>query len=124
MMLLSLFKNLEDILSVIFNYLVYWLFIQIIKKQFRLLVKYEDLLNDTLNELKKIYDFLEIVIPDEDLKKFIDKFSYENVPNESKGIGKSIRFASPGHWKNLTDEEKEIIQKIMGKTLKNLGYNV
>jgi len=94
------------------------------KEQPRLLVRYEDLRYNTLSELKKIYDFLEINIPNEDLKKIVDKFTYENIAHESKGKGKPVRFASPGHWQNLSDKEKGIMQKIMGKTLQKLGYGV
>jgi len=94
------------------------------KEQYRLLVRYEDLRNNTLSELKKIYDFLEIKITFDDLQKIVNKFSYENIPNELKGTGKSVRFASPGRWKNLSDEEKSMMQKIMGETLQKLGYDV
>ena len=90
----------------------------------RLLVKYEDLRNNTLEELKKIYQFLKIDIKDEELVQIIDKHDFKNIPKEEKGSGKFYRSASPGSWKeHFSEEEKELMNSIMGKTLKNLNYN-
>lgn len=89
----------------------------------RYLIKYEDLRKNTLEELEKIYKFLEIDISKDELQKIVSKFSYENLPDKEKGQGKFVRSASPGKWKeNLHDEEKIIIEKIMGRMLEKLGY--
>ena len=56
--------------------------------------------------------------------KTFDKNSFENIPSHLKGIGKAVRSASPGKWRtNFSDEEKTVMNSIMGKTLKTLGYN-
>jgi len=86
-------------------------------------VKYENLRYNTLEEISKIYKFLEIDVPEEKLKNRVERKSFENIPNDKKGIGKSRRFATPGKWKdNLTNEEKSIMNKIMGPTLQDLDY--
>jgi len=90
----------------------------------RLSVKYEDLLKNTFEELKKIYEFLEIDIPENELKKIVEEHSFENIPSKDKGPTKVTRSASPGKWKeNFNEKEQSIIQKILEKTLVDLGYN-
>ena len=95
------------------------------RKENLLVLKYEDLLKNTLDELTKIYGFLEIKIKKEKLEYLITKHSYENVPSEKKGKGKSVRFATPGKWKeNFNVEEQNLVNKILGETLKQLNYPV
>jgi len=95
------------------------------EENLRILVRYEDLRNNTVEELKKIYEFLQIEIKNEELEKLVLKYSFENIPAESKGQGKFTRFASPGKWKeNLNEEEKNLMDSIMGKTLAQLHYAV
>ena len=90
----------------------------------KLEIKYENLRENTYNELQKIYNLIEIKVPDAQLKKIVDIYSFKKIPDDKKGIGKITRSASPGKWKeNFSEEEKLLIQKIMGKTLQKLGYN-
>jgi len=89
----------------------------------RYLVKYEDLRYDTVNNLEKIYDFLGIEIPKEELEKLVEKFQFEKIPADQKGKGKFFRSAQPGKWKETFDEkEKKILDEIMGETLRKVGY--
>jgi len=91
----------------------------------RLLVKYEDLLKDSLLQLKKIYDFLDIRISEEDLAKLIDKHDFKKIPSQKKGPGQFTRSATPGIWKdNLSNTEQNVMHSIMGKTLKKMQYEV
>jgi len=93
------------------------------KKDLVHVVKYEDLLSDTLNELEKIYKFLQVEITKEELENLVTKFSYENIPTEKKGKGKFVRFAAPGKWRqSFSDEEKKIMNETMSDTLKKLNY--
>jgi len=86
-------------------------------------IKYEDLRKNTSDELKKIYDFIGIDISEDKIKKIVKEYSFENIPDNKKGIGKVTRSASPGKWKeNFDEEEKNLMQEIMGKTLQELGY--
>jgi len=92
-------------------------------KELRYQLRYEELLKNTLNELKKLYQFLSIDIKEEDLKEIINRYSFEKIPKNQKGKGKFRRFATPGMWKeNFNEEEKRLIEKIMGETLRDLGY--
>ena len=87
------------------------------------LTRYEDLRKNTLDILSKIYKFLEIDISNTDLEKLVAKYSFENIPTEKKGSGKFARNASPGMWKEkFNEEEKKLMEDIMGKTLLRIGY--
>jgi len=92
-------------------------------KEKRIKVRYEDLRKNTLEELEKIYKFLEIDIDNKTLKMIVEKFSFENIPTNLKGKGKFARSATPGGWrKSFSEKEQEIMNEIMGDTLKELGY--
>ena len=94
-------------------------------KELRYMVKYEDLLNNTFEELKKLYEFIGIEISDEELQKIVTKYSFKNIPMEEKGRGKFTRSATPGKWKeNFSEEEIKIMNQEMGDLLKNLGYEI
>lgn len=91
----------------------------------RLLIKYEDLRYDTTNQLKKIYDFLEVAIKQKKIENLVGKYSFEKVPENEKGEGKVVRKAKPGGWREtFLEEEKEIMHSIMGNLLKELGYEI
>ena len=90
----------------------------------RILVKYEDLLNDTFNELKKIYNLLKIEITDKELKKIIEKYDFSKIPEKKKGSGKFWRSAQPGKWKeNFSNKEQKNMNQIMKDSLVKLGYS-
>jgi len=92
-------------------------------KNLRYLIKYEDLMRNTFENLKKLYKFIEVDISKKELDSIVKKYSFKNIPNEEKGKGKFIRSATPGKWKeNYTTKEKKIMTEIMQKMLKKLGY--
>lgn len=93
------------------------------KKELKLIVKYEDLLVNTKNELKKIYQFLGKDGNDEFIQLAVEKYSFENIPGSQKGKAKFFRRAEPGAWKeNFNEKEKDLMNSIMGSTLKNFDY--
>jgi len=94
-------------------------------KNLQIWIKYEELRKKTVEELKKIYDFLQIDIKNNELENLVSKFSFENIPPEAKGEGKFTRYATPGKWKeNFNEDEKILMNSIMGKTLKQAGYEI
>ena len=91
----------------------------------RLLVKYENLKNDTFSELKKIYNFLNIQVDDNELNKIINTYDFDKIPSSNKGKGKFYRSAKTGGWsKNFSQEEQEMMNSIMGDTLSQLEYDI
>jgi len=92
-------------------------------KERRILIRYEDLINQTFDEVKKIYEFLEIDIKKEELEELIKKYDFKNIPESEKGKGQFRRFATPGKWKeNFTEEEKKTVENMIGDTLRKMGY--
>jgi len=83
------------------------------------------LLANTVQELRKLYQFLQIDIADENLNSIVEKFSFKNIPEEEKGRGKFRRFASPGKWKeNFNDQEKQIMNNLLKDMMRKVGYEV
>jgi len=75
--------------------------------------------------MRRIYSFLNIKISERELNEIVEKLDFKNIPPSNKGPGKFYRAASVGGWKaNFDDKEKEIMNSIMGKTLKEMGYQV
>ena len=90
----------------------------------KMLVRYEDLIEKPSVILKKIYDFLKIEISLGRVDDLIQKYNFDKIPENKKGPGKFFRSATPGKWKeNFNDEEKKIMEEIMGKSLKKLEYS-
>ncbi len=90
-------------------------------QKFRL--RYEDLRKNTKIYLEKIYKFIEVNIPEEEIDSIVKKYSFENIASDQKGSGKVTRSASPGKWReHFTKEEQDIMNEIMEETLKKAGY--
>jgi len=88
------------------------------------MIKYEDLLENTFENLKKIYEFLDINIDDKKLNEIVDKASFSNIPSNQKGSGHITRSATPGKWKeNFNEKEKELMHKIMKDILVKINYS-
>jgi Sulfotransferase domain len=82
------------------------------------LVKYESLRSDTFEELKKMYSSLSIPVAEEQLQRVVERHSWENIPEDQKGAGKSRRKASPGSWReDLTPEQAALIEQITAPVL-------
>ena len=91
----------------------------------RLKVKYEELKQNTLAELRKIYDFIRVEISDEELVKKIETHDFKKIPESQRGKGKFYRAASTGSWKdNFSQEEQDLMNSIMGDRLKKMGYEI
>jgi hypothetical protein len=82
------------------------------------LVRYEDLRADTLNEMRRVYSVLGIPADVEDLRRTVEKHSWENVPEGEKGRGKFYRRGTSGGWKeDLTPKQAEVVKKATASLL-------
>lgn len=69
--------------------------------------------------------FLGVRIGEKELKCLVERSSFEMVSAGEKGEGKVIRKAKFGDWKEaFSDEEKRIMNSVMGETLRSFGYDV
>lgn len=84
----------------------------------KVLIKYEDLRNDTLRTMTHIYSTLNISVDKEELARVVEQHSWENIPEEKKGQGKFYRKATPGSWReDLTPEQVKVIESITAPLL-------
>jgi Sulfotransferase family len=84
----------------------------------KVLVRYEELRADTLGTMRRIYSELGIPADEGKLAKAVEKHSWENIPEEQKGEGKTFRKARPGGWReDLTPEQAEMVERIAAPLL-------
>lgn len=82
------------------------------------LVRYEGLRADTLGTMRRIYTDLEIEVDEAELARVVEKYSWENIPEEDKGQGKFYRKATPGGWReDLTEKQVKKIEEITAPLL-------
>ena len=85
------------------------------------LVRYEDLKADTLSVMEEVCAALEILAGKNELVRVVDKYSWENVPEQEKGGGKFYRKGTPGGWReDLTPEQVALVEKITAPLLEQL----
>jgi hypothetical protein len=83
------------------------------------LLRYEELRDDTLGTMERLYSTLGIEVGTEDLLRAVEKHSWENIPEEDKGQGKFYRKATPGSWReDLTPDQVEIVEQVSAPLLK------
>jgi hypothetical protein len=76
------------------------------------LVKYEELRENPLETMKRLYSGLKISVDETELNKVVEKHSWENIPGEKKGEGKFYRKAEPGSWReDLSSEQVKMIEE-------------
>jgi len=84
----------------------------------KVLIRYEDLVADTLGTMRRIYATLGIGVDLDELTLAVEKHSWENVPEEEKGEGKFYRRASPGGWReDLTAEQVKTVERVTARLL-------
>jgi hypothetical protein len=82
------------------------------------LVRYEDLVADTLGTMRRLYAALGIEVNPVELARAVEKHSWENVPEEEKGEGKFYRKGRPGGWRqDLTEEQAKTVERITASLL-------
>lgn len=79
------------------------------------IVRYEDLLRDSLGEMRRICNSFGLA---GDLEYAVKKNSWDEIPKEKKGEGKFYRKASPGGWlEDLTPEQVKIVEEVAAPIL-------
>jgi hypothetical protein len=89
----------------------------------RLLVRYEELLAETVAQTARILSWLTVEFDRDRLAAHVDRLSFAGLSAEQKGLGKFARAATPGAWqRNLSAAEQGVVEEIMGETLSRAGY--
>jgi hypothetical protein len=85
----------------------------------KVLIRYEELRDDTLGTMERLYSTLGIEVGGGDLARAVDKHAWENIPENEKGQGKFYRKAKPGGWReDLTPGQVEIVEQVSAPLLK------
>jgi hypothetical protein len=85
----------------------------------KVLIRYEELRDDTLGTMERLYSTLGIEVGRGDLERAVEKHSWENIPEKEKGQGKFYRKATPGGWReDLTPGQVEIVEQVSAPLLK------
>jgi hypothetical protein len=87
------------------------------------LVRYEELRADTPGQLRPLLDWLDLSVSDQRVAQLVERHAFEKVPAEVRGTDAFFRAASPGLWReNMSDEEQQRMEDILGPKLRELGY--
>jgi Sulfotransferase domain len=85
----------------------------------KVLIRYEELRNDTRGTMERLYSTLGIEVGGEELARAVEKHAWENIPQKEKGQGKFYRKATPGGWReDLTPGQVEIVEQVSAALLK------
>src|SRR5688572_4408207 len=85
----------------------------------KVLIRYEELRDDTLGTMERLYSTLGIEVGGAELARAVEKHAWENIPEKEKGQGKFYRKAKPGSWReDLTPGQVEIVEQISATLLK------
>jgi len=91
-----------------------------------LIVRYEDLLSDTIGTFKQAIKFLDIEISNDKLEYIINKHSFKNVSGRERGESDNKQFVRKGvsgEWKtSFSDKQRELFVKIGEDVVKKLKY--
>lgn len=97
-------------------------------------IRYEDMLRDPVEELKRLLDFIDISGPSEKIREAVNNSDFDIMRKmeENKGLGyveqgdrkiKFVRKGQKGNWKeDFRDKEKAAVKKIYGETLIKVKY--
>jgi sulfotransferase family protein len=89
----------------------------------KLLMRYEDLRADPVARLRELFDWLELRIDELRIAAIVQRRSFDRLPEEQRGPKSFYRAATPGNWRvNLSAEEQDLLQDIIGPKLSELGY--
>lgn len=95
-------------------------------KENSIIIKYEDLLNDTQKTITKIFQFLEFRIDKNTISQIVDKHSFRNVTGRDRGKSddtKFVRKGVSGEWKTTFNEvQKKLFTDIGEDIIISLGY--
>ena len=72
----------------------------------------------------RLYFIILFTVFNSELSNIVEKFTFENLPEEEKGLGTQRQFAKLSIWKEkFSHDEIEILKEIMGSNLGQLGYD-
>ena len=91
-----------------------------------IIVKYEDMLNNPIKILDRIFNFLDFKIEQKKIEYIIKKNSFDKITGRRRGISDNTKFVRKGisgEWKAIfSDEQKSLFCNIGEDIIEKLGY--
>lgn len=76
------------------------------------LVRYEDLVADTLGTMRRLYEDLGVPVDEAALRQAVERHSWKRIPEGEKGAGRFYRKGTPGSWReDLTPKQAGIVER-------------
>ena len=88
----------------------------------RVLVRYEDLLENPAKELDRICSMLGLEAAPSKLAHLAGRHAYERVASDERGPLRAVRSAEPGRWRRRPAAERRAMEREMAKELAAWGY--
>ena len=90
----------------------------------KILLKYDDLREDTLGTMRHVCAALAIPVDEQRLARGVVEHSWEKVPEREKGAGKFYRKATSGGWQEyLTPEQAKIVEDITAPLMEEFSFS-
>lgn len=90
------------------------------------IIKFEELASGDISYFRDLFDFLDVQIPENELRELIDSYSFETLTGRKRGkeVEKShMRSGSSKSWKNHLDKDLiKMINSKAGDLLDGYGY--
>ncbi len=87
------------------------------------IVRYEDLLDDGVEQVRGIYEWLGLQRSGVEVERIVAACSFEALPAKQRGPLTRNRSATPGLWReNLSRKEQDVVTDICGPLLERFGY--
>jgi hypothetical protein len=88
-----------------------------------LLVRYEDLVADPVNELKQLANFLGLEVPEEALPKIVAAYQPENWSDSSLSQDLHFHKGAIGRYRQvMSPEQMRLCQELFGDYVRRMGY--
>ena len=85
------------------------------------LVRYEDLVADAPNVMRRLYADLGLPVDEEKLRRAVERHAWENIPAGEKGSGRFYRKGTPGSWReDLTPKQARVVERVTAELLREL----
>ena len=92
------------------------------------IIRYEDLLHDTYNELEKAFSFIGIHVEKSEIERIINKYSFSTITGRTRGQEDTksfVRKGVVGEWETVfTQKQLNKIKKIWPGNLRKIGYYI
>jgi hypothetical protein len=76
-------------------------------------LKYEQLIDDTLGTMSRLYSELGISLERSELARTVERYAWENIPPDKRGAGQFYRKGKVGSWRDdLTPKQVKVVEEV------------